>query len=197
MNAAALTPLRWTLAVFVAALVVSIVAVRASQTYERTLTERTAQLADSYQRARAELVKLREQEDQFFGYSKSFAALSRKGLIGGERRLEWIETLTKLRERHRLFDLDYDVEAQRALPWPGGASHESVAARVSAVEIGARALHEGDLFGFLDDLVREVPAALRQKRCDVVRVAGAPSDGAQPRLAARCSYDWLTLQVSR
>jgi hypothetical protein len=144
--------------------------------------------------ARSDLLEVRAQETNYRSFSSQFEVLATRGLTGEERRLDWIDTVQRLRERHRLYTLEYEISAQRAFVASLAPAPTGLNPRSSTVALHFTTLHEGDLLNFLDDLEQQAPGVFRQTRCDVQRLPVA-TDSAGARLSVRCEYDWLTLKV--
>lgn len=122
-----------------------------------------------------------------------YRALLAAGVIGPERRLDWIQRIAQLKEQRLLVGLHYELAPQHALPgalktMAGG--HEFMA---STMTLQMSLLHEEDLLGFLDELAVTAPALLRVRHCNVERIVAADAaDAAQ--LRADCRIDWITLR---
>ena len=67
-----------------------------------------------------------------------------------------------LRKRHRLLALDYEIAPQRPLP---GRHYASVDVLASRVKLKARALHEGDVLEFIEELSRSQRGLYPVDRC--------------------------------
>jgi hypothetical protein len=72
----------------------------------------------------------------------------------------------------------------------------SVDVLASRVKLKARALHEGDLIGFVDGLARTAQGFYPVDRC-LVRRMEAPAETLQPRVEAECTLEWITLKEKR
>lgn len=64
------------------------------------------------------------------------------------------------------------------------------------MKLRARALHEGDILGFLDELSRSRQGFYPVDRCDLLRME-APVDELQPHVQAECTLEWITLKDKR
>jgi len=144
----------------------------------------------------ARIAELRREAD------RSLAAYSRlvaRGVIGGERRVAWLEFMTRLKSERRVHRVKYAIEPQRVLALPSAdAGIAEIELRASRAELDLQAGHEGDLLGFLAGL-HDVPGAwLVPRTCMLRRVSAAEAEvGAAPRLHALCSFDFVTLHDRR
>ena len=141
------------------------------------------------------LRRMRGEETEIRQKAALFDALQARGVIGDEQRLEWVELIKAISERHHLLDLRYEIAAQQpldgAVPTAGDAAYTFYASRM---RIELELLHEEDLTRLLDDLRRQARALIRVRQCSVERLAadGKREDGAQ--LHASCLIDWITLR---
>jgi len=104
------------------------------------------------QEARSRLDGARRERDSLVESSDVFRTLVDRGLLQGERRLELVELVNQLRSRYQLFSLDYDIAPQRPLQLASGGGFSAVDVLGSRVKIRLRALHEGDVLGFVSAL---------------------------------------------
>lgn len=148
------------------------------------------------QEARARLDSARRERDNLVQSSETFRALVERGLLQGERRLDLVELVSSLRSRYQLAALDYEVAPQRPLQLGGMRAFDSVDVLASRVKLRARALHEGDMLGFLDELSHTPQGFYPVDRCTLRRV-DAPADSIQPRIEADCTLEWITLREKR
>jgi hypothetical protein len=187
--------IRWPLVILVAALALMSLLVWASHKEHERLQARSQDAERAHMRARSELLEVRTQEANYRSFSSQFEALAGRGLTGEERRLDWIDMVRRLRERHHLYTLEYEISAQRNFV-AGLAPPAGMNPRGSAVSLQFTTLHEADLIDFLDDLERQAPGIFRQTRCNIARLPAVPEESAGARLSAHCEYDWLTLKAS-
>jgi len=158
--------------------------------YNASLSERQA-IQDKLSRATEEEREIRE---KLVGYRNLLA----QGVIGDERRLEWVEAIGQIKSEHKLFEIKYQVEPQRTLELPGIRPNSEVEFRVSALKVEMELLHEGDLLTFLDGLRRNLKAHVLVRSCSVQRANRPGQDrGLTPRLHADCVIDLVTIRDKR
>ena len=140
------------------------------------------------------LKRVRSEEHEIREKAALFNALKSRGVIGKEQRLEWVELLKEIRERHRLIELRYEISPQQPLE---KAPSGNFALYASTMKLQLSLLHEEDLIRLLDDLRREAHALIQVKRCDVSRIPrSGPENTLQGFLQAECLLDWVTLYES-
>jgi hypothetical protein len=150
------------------------------------------------QEARTRVEEARRERANLQESADTFRTLVDRGLLQTERRLDLVELVNELRTAHRLYALDYEVGAQRPLKLAGGRSFAAVDVLASRVRIKARALHEGDLVGFIDGLTVSRQGFYPVDRCQIRRIdSGIAADALQPRVEADCALEWITLKDKR
>lgn len=184
----------------IALLAISIAAsagiVSGSRWYAEREKREAADSGRKLQEARTRLDSARRERDNLVQSSETFRTLMERGLLQGEHRLDLVELVNSLRSRYQLAALDYEVAPQRPLQLAGMRAFDSVDVLASRVKLRARALHEGDMLGFLDELSRTAQGFYPVDRCTIRRVE-APIDSIQPRIEAECTLEWITLREKR
>lgn len=151
------------------------------------------QLAEA--QARVDAAK-RERED-LKASAEIFEDLVKRGILQEENRLDFIERLGRLKARHQLFALDYEIAPQRALPLAGGRAFNTVDVLGSRITLRAQALHEGDALAFLQELATPPRGFTTLSRCVLRKVEAGSADAAVPRAEAQCTLEWITLKDKR
>ena len=142
------------------------------------------------------LRRARLEEDDIRDKSLTFNQLKARGIIGDERRLEWVELVRAIRQKRQLLELQYEIAPQRPLDALPGAGYAFFA---SAMKLQLKLLHEEDLTRLLADLREQASALVRVRSCDVSRLPVGLSEptsasGVQAKLQADCLLDWITLR---
>jgi hypothetical protein len=143
--------------------------------------------------ARERLLRIAEEEKEVKEKLEVYLRLRALGILGEERRLEWADSMTRIRTQRELPDLRYRVERQRLISSVASKS-ASVDFFASAMKVELALLHEGDLLNFLADLRQSGNAYYSVKRCSLLRTGLAPAvAGLAPRLRAECEIDLITI----
>ncbi|MBE0627198.1 MAG: hypothetical protein IH606_20560 [Burkholderiales bacterium] len=162
---------------------------------------RRLRVAASAQRAEMQkrLASASEEEREIKASLQQFQALAARGMVGEEKRLDWIDTITAIKNERRLFNIRYSIEPQEELDYPGFSSGGRVKFLVSRVKIDLQLLHEEDLLNFISELTRRGKPYLSVRSCDVQREARAGGSGAAlaPRLRADCLFDLITISLDK
>lgn len=186
--------LRNAVLVFLATLALSLAAVSASLWQLRQA--RFAEAAQLLERdgARSRLAHAETEKEEIRLYQPQFVELRRKGLVGPERRLDWVEAIRMIQEQRRLLPLSYEIEVQQPYRLETALPTGDYALLGSRMALHMDLLHELDLLNFLADL--RLAGTFAVQDCSIRRatVAASPVAGAvAPTLNADCTLNWLTL----
>jgi hypothetical protein len=164
----------------------------------QTLLEATA----ARKEIQAKLARTRDEQQELTEKLNRFQMLRTRGLIGPEKRLDWIEAIARIRTARRIFKLDYEFAPQRPLDasiLPGGAAAGSFEFMSSQMRMQIHLLHERELLDFIADLRADlrktVDALVHVRSCTIERLApGAAERGSKAQLKAECTLEWITLK---
>ncbi len=149
------------------------------------------------QEARTRADAARRERENLQESAEVFRTLVDRGLLQTERRLEMIELVNRLRARHQLFSMDYDIAPQRTLNLAGNRVFNAVDVLASRVKLRVRALHEGDVMNFINDLGKSQQGFYPVDRCTMRRIEAAQTEGLRPHVEADCALEWITLREKR
>ncbi len=181
---------------FLATLALALAAVSASGWHlHRAHLEEAAALLER-DGARSRLAHAEMEKEEIRLYQPQFIELQRHGLVGVERRLDWVEAIRKIQEQRRLLPLTYEIDVQQPYRLETTLPTADYALLGSRMSLHMDLLHELDLLNFLSDLRLNGTFAVQE--CVIRRAAGAaPAPGVlAPTLNADCTLNWLTLTPS-
>ena len=143
--------------------------------------------------ARERLTRIAEEEKEVNDKLAVYRRLKSLHILGEEQRLEWADSMTRIRTTSELLDVRYQVERQRLLSnFPGKPAGVEFFASTMKVDIAL--LHEGDLLTFLRELRNSGNAYYSVKRCAITRTGiAATGTSIVPRLRAECEIDLITI----
>ena len=142
--------------------------------------------------------KVSEEEREISENLVHYQKLVERGIVGQERRLDWVDAITAIKNTRRLFEIRYEIEAQRALDYPGLGAKGPAGFMLSRMKLTMQLLHEEDLLNFLADLNAAGNSYISVRSCSVSRNdPGAPSRTLTPRLRANCVVDLITLREGK
>jgi len=139
------------------------------------------------------LARIAEEEREVSEKLDVYKQLKRLNIIGEERRLEWADAVTRIRNERELLDLTYRVDRRKLLKsLPGKPDSVDIFASTMSVQLDL--LHEEDLLRFLADLRDSGNAYYSVKSCSVQRTGQAATGlTITPRLRANCDIDLITV----
>ena len=141
------------------------------------------------------LARATEEEREIRDKVVSYNRLVERGVIGDERRLDWVDAIAAIKASRKLFDVKYAIEPQRPLGLTGVKGAGDVAFLASRMRLEMQLLHEGDLFVFLNDLERNLSAYVLVRSCAIQRTDKTGAErGAGPQLKADCNIDLVTVR---
>lgn len=180
------------------ALLVALLAIGAGLVYwtkrEQEMAQREVAAARSERnQARERLTRIAEEEKEVNDKLAVYQRLKSLKIIGEEQRLEWADSMTRIRTTRELLDLRYTVEPKKLLTSAAG-SNGGVEFYYSTMKVRIDLLHEGDLITFLRDLRESGNGYYAPKRCSLSRTGTAPTGTSiVPRLRAECEVDLITI----
>lgn len=141
----------------------------------------------------ARLRQVRIEEEEIKNRAALFTRLQENGVLGAERRLDWVELLREIQRSLRLPGINYEFSPLKPLDGKGGGSFYA-----SSMKLHLLLLHEGDLLNFLSRLQQEAKAMVLVRNCSLTRTApgGGATEASPAQLSADCEIDWVTAQVS-
>jgi hypothetical protein len=193
--------LQWSIAFLVIMTVVGAGSVWTTQQWKKS-SEKAFQEATAARRdMQAKLARASEEQQELRDKIARFQALKSKGYIGPEQRLDWIETIARIKAARRIIKLDYEFAPQRpvdAALLPGGASAGGFEIMSSTMQLQLELLHEGELLAFLAELRDTVQALVKVRSCNIERIAsGNGGRGNLAQLKADCTLEWITLKEGK
>jgi hypothetical protein len=139
------------------------------------------------------LARIAEEEREVSEKLDVYKQLKRLNIIGEERRLEWADAITRIRNERELLDLTYRVDRRRLLKSVPGKP-DNIDFFASTMNVQLDLLHEEDLLRFLADLRNSGNAYYVVKVCGVRRTGQAATGMTiTPRLRANCEIDLVTV----
>jgi hypothetical protein len=168
--------------------------IRESDTAQQHLNAATNQLAQ----AQSRISKSNEEERELRNDLLQYQRLVNLGMVGPERRLDWIDSIAMIKSQRRLFDISYTLEAQKPADYPGLiTSKAEYAILVSRLKLNMQLLHENDLVHFFDDFSAAARTMTSLQECKLMRHVNEGVATGKARLRAECVLDLLTAREAR
>lgn len=176
------------------AVAVSVGMIAASYQFWESAAKTQKQAERKLQASRAKYRTVDEQEAMIASYYPQFLELENQGIIGKERRLDWIENLRRADENLKLPNLSYSISTQEPFvaEYPlGGGVYQPFTSDMS-LTLGL--LHGEDLFGLLNELNDNAQGLYSVDACSMVRRSdrlGSPRDA---HVSSTCRLKWYTIK---
>ncbi len=185
--------LRGALGVFVICALLSAIMLGATHLFAEDMASEFRAHHGKFRDASRKYLSVDQDERAIAEHYPRFVELHRRGVIGDEHRLSWVEALRAAADVLALPALSYDVEAQEPFVPDYTLATGAFDVRVSRMHLDVGLLHEGDLERLFDELTRRAEGLYSVRACDLKRSTGDARPGA--RLAADCLLEWYTLEL--
>lgn len=133
------------------------------------------------------------EKNNIIKYLPQYQQLISKGVVGEERRLEWVDALRNIHKNQKLFSIKYTVGAQE--PYKPAYSLNAGQFRVtrSMMKLELAMLHEGDLLILLEGLANQQSSPFIVRQCEMTRQNANIGSSLTPNMQAKCELDWITI----
>ncbi len=159
-----------------------------------TKVQQSKIIADrEWSEALRKLERTKNEQEDLQGYYHQYQNLVEQNVIGQERRLDWIETIEKIRNQLNIFSVKYKLEPQETLNLENNSTSNSFDLHRSNMTLDISLLHEGQLLNFFDALSEEAKGMYLLESCTLTRNDLVRQLRFIPNLQAECTLGWITL----
>ena len=159
-----------------------------------TQAQQSKIIADrEWSEALRKLERTKNEQEDLQGYYHQYQNLVEQNVIGIERRLDWIETIEKIRNQLNIFSVKYKLEPQETLNLENNSTSNSFDLHRSNMTLDFSLLHEGQLLNFFDALSEEAKGMYLLENCTLTRNDLVRQLRFIPNLQAECTLGWITL----
>lgn len=138
-----------------------------------------------------------EDERMIRHYYPEFISLYKKGVVGREHRLNWIETLRASSERIKLPGLRYGISPQKKYVPGFNINLGKFALYSSTMKLNISMLHEGDLSRLIDDLNQNAEGIFTISECKFLRPSKTLIEKRDAvNIKADCELQWLNIRMA-
>lgn len=185
-------------AIAIAMLAIGVAALVATSHYaDRAATEYGSARADRAA-IQTRLAQATDEEREIQRRLLDYQQLRQRGVLGDERRLDWVETIRKIKAERGIYEIKYTIEPRRPVDYPGLKQEPGVELLMSRVKLEAAVLHEGDLVSLLNDIRARVAPIVVVRSCALQRTDRSRSlEGSGPRLRSECAIDFVTIRDAK
>jgi hypothetical protein len=188
--------LRWSLLLFLGSVLLSAGSAWVALHNQWQTEQRHASVSAADKASTDTFLKAHNEENEIREKIAQFQTLKMRGIIGPERRLDWMETIAHIKADRHLTQIDYEFSPQRPVDaniLPGGAAAGPFTLKTSEMHLQLPLMHEGELLGFLADLRANAAAWIQIRRCAIQRRTESDlANRAAAPLSADCTLEWIT-----
>lgn len=130
-------------------------------------------------------------------YTSKYSQHKASGLVGGERRLSWIESLISTNSVLKLPTLTYNLMSQEGFKRQGLKTGRGVAINSSPMELSMSLLHEEDLFALIEGLSLSISNLFTVDSCSILLSGkvGRSFDTQKSNMTSKCVIRWISIDV--
>ena len=137
-----------------------------------------------------------EEEKLIKKYYPRFVELYKKGVIGKEQRLNWIEVLRTAGMQIQVPTLTYQIESQDTYKPGYSVTLGKFRLYSSKMTLNMRLLHEGDLFNILNELNKKANGIYSLNSCRLSKNSKIVESADAPNINAECDLQWFTIKLA-
>ena len=161
---------------------------RKAEQERNTATNATKQIEQRLRQVRTEEQEIRER-------TRLLLQLQNSGIIGEEKRLDWIEMLRDIQRDLRIPGMNYEFGAQTMLDKGDDTTYTWFS---SPLRLQLRLLHEEDLLNFLARVQTDAKALVVVRGCKLSPLPSqADARQSMAQLGAECEMQWLTARQAK
>lgn len=137
-----------------------------------------------------------EEEQLLLDYYPKFVSLYNDGIIGKEKRLNWIEALRHSGESVNVPSLSYSIESQAEYAPSYSVDYGGFKLYASEMQLVLGLLHEGDLFNLLAELANNAKGLFTVNECSI-RQSGneIKFEKDTVNVSTVCTMQWITINL--
>lgn len=188
----------WTpLLIFSVVMLFSITLIISSHLYMEHVNDQFERNNSQFRNISSKYLKVDEEEKLIQNFYPHFVKLYNDGLLGKERRLDWIEAIQTVSENLEIPTLRYEIASQEIRPNNMGINTGKFQIYQSPMTFKMDMLHELDLIRFIDRIDRLARGYFTVSRCTIVRKNKTiENDELTSNLSAECKINWLNIKMS-
>ncbi|MCS3904421.1 hypothetical protein J2T55_002457 [Methylohalomonas lacus] len=189
--------LRGALTIFLIVLALSVAIGISAYSFNLAMEREYRSAQAEFSRITDRYLKVDEQEILIRDYYPRFVDLYQQGVVGGERRLDWLESLQQVTDNLKIPGLRYEIESQQQSrnQWPINTGKFQIYS--SNMKISLEMPHEVDLLRLFDRLEQRKAGFFSASDCELSR--RSPEIDLSPtttNVSASCNIMWYSLKLS-
>jgi len=154
---------------------------------------RTAQ--SQFKRISERYLKVDEQEALIRKYYPEFKKMYKQGVIGSERRLDWLESIQQVTDSLKIPGLRFEIGSRQMghTDWPIDTGTFQLYS--SNMKVNLKMPHELDLLRLLDRMQRLNSGFFSVSDCKMSRDDDIDISNSKPNVSASCNIKWYSLAM--
>ncbi len=137
-----------------------------------------------------------QEEKLLLDYYPRFVQLYNKGILGRERRLDWIEALRQSGEIVDIPQLSYAIESQNEFLPAYTINYNGYKLYSTRMELKLGLLHEGDIFNLFRQLNNNAKGMYTVSQCSFKRKNNEIRfEKDQANIDSACTLQWITINL--
>jgi hypothetical protein len=182
------------LAVFAMIVALGAVGVWYSNRAVQTATAGLEAARKQYNEAHERVTRSGDEYNTIVTFTPPYRELEKRGLVGEEQRLSWVDALRGANADMQLYGVDFEVGPQQPYAYAGDLGAASLSMQQSLMKLRLGLLYEDDLIRFFRRLAAANVGTFAVNQCNLQRVASEEFRAAnQPMLKAECELAWITI----
>jgi hypothetical protein len=182
--------------VFAAIAVLSVLAIvysgKAVKKAASELSAAEGQLAE----ARERVQRSGEEYDNIIRFTQPYRELQRRGLVGEEQRLNWVDGLRNANADAQLYGVEWELGPQQPYAFTGDVNAGSLQIQQTLMKMRFGLLYEEDVGRFFRLLAAQNVGSFAVNSCSLQRAFTEPFQPSnQPMLKAECELAWITIPL--
>jgi len=183
--------------IFILVLLVSVALIYASWIFKKDMFTEYKKNKAMFTAISQQYLGVDENEKIIRQYYPEFIALYKKGFVGREHRLNWIETLRAASERVKLPGLTYDISPQEEYSPGFSANLGRFALYSSTMKLNISMLHEGDLSRLIRDMSEHAEGIFTITECRFIRTSKKIIEKRDAKnITAHCELQWINIRMA-
>ncbi len=187
--------LRKPLIIFCICLVISSALIGVSYYFNTNFNKEYKKNKSVFQSVSRRYLDVDQEEKVLHDYYPKFVKFYNQGIIGREKRLNWIESLRQAGEKIKLPSLNYSINSQEKHVPEFNIDYSGFTLYRSSMELKLGLLHEGDLFKLLDYINRKADGVYTISEC-TFNMNGNEIKFVKnfANISANCLLYWITIE---
>ncbi len=188
--------LKGALVLFSSCIILSAALISGSLYFDKKIEKELRRNKSLFQSISRKYLDVDQEEKLLLEYYPKFVALYKKGIIGREKRLDWIEVLRQSGEKIQLPSLKYTIKSQE-LYRPGyQINYSGYALYRSSMDLKLGLLHEGDLFKLLNYINNNAVGTYTISDCEFNQGGSEIQfNKNHANVTVSCTLSWITIDL--